>query len=207
MKNIARTVSIPWLVSEDFNDIAFAKEKKGGSIASMRKCKLFRENMKECNLTNIKTKGPYFTWRGPIYHGGQRIYKRLYRAMNNEAWRLMFTEAQVKVLTRVEFSDHHPIMIILHSSKYEKYQKPFRFESAWMVKHNYLKTLKGYWKQNEGLPHNLKCIELDATEWKNWSVNHVQRMKRGIMTRLHGIKCKIKGRYNNTGLIKLEKKL
>ncbi|XP_058726696.1 uncharacterized protein LOC131598077 [Vicia villosa] len=130
LKIIAGTINISWLVAGDFNDIAFAKEKKGGSIVSVRKCKIFRDNMEECNLTNMQTKGPYYTWRGPIYHGGQRIYERLDRAISNEAWRLMFTEAHVKVLTRVDFSDHHPIMIMLHYSKYETYNKPFRFEKC-----------------------------------------------------------------------------
>ncbi|XP_058726567.1 uncharacterized protein LOC131597925 [Vicia villosa] len=76
-----------------------------------------------------------------------------------------------------------------------------------MVEHNYFDRLKGYWKYNESLPHNLKRIETDATEWKKWSISHVQRVKKGIMARLHGIQCKMQHSYNNTGLIKLETKL
>lgn len=52
-----------------------------------------------------------FTWRGLIYHGGQRIYEKLDHALCNEAMRMEFPEACVKVLTHVEFLDHRPIII------------------------------------------------------------------------------------------------
>ncbi|XP_058746996.1 uncharacterized protein LOC131619982 [Vicia villosa] len=132
LKNIANANNNnPWLVAGDFNDIAFANEKKGGGLASAKKCGIFRDNMDMCNLSDLGANGPRFTWRGPIYHGGQRIYERLDRAIGNEEWRLMFADVQVKVLTRVSFSDHHPIMIALTGSINERIPKPFRFESAW----------------------------------------------------------------------------
>lgn len=59
MKNIATNVNSMWLVAGDFNDIAFANEKKGGALASMQKCKTFRDNMEVCNLEDLQTKGPF----------------------------------------------------------------------------------------------------------------------------------------------------
>lgn len=38
----------------------------------------------------------------------------------------------VKVLTRVSFSDHHPIMIALSNNFHADGGKQFRFESAWV---------------------------------------------------------------------------
>lgn len=60
----------------------------------------------------IRTSRPKFTWRGPIYHGGQRIYEKLDRVLCNEEWHMDFSESHEKVLTRVAFSDHHPILIM-----------------------------------------------------------------------------------------------
>lgn len=144
MKVIAYENDKPWLVAGDFNDIAFANEKKRGSLVSARRCSNFRDNMDMCKLSDLGANGPRFTWRGPVYRGGKRIYERLDRAMGNEGWKLMFIDAQVKVLSRVEFSDHHPIMITLNNNNYERMYKPFHFESAWIVENNYIDRLKGY---------------------------------------------------------------
>lgn len=101
--------------------------------------------MESCNLSDLGAKGSNYTWRGPIYHGGQRIYEMLDRAISNEEWRLLFTETQVKVLTRDDFSDFHPIMISLKTDFMERIPKPFRFESSWMLENKYMDRLRGFW--------------------------------------------------------------
>lgn len=80
MKNIVATVNMPWLVVGDFNDISFANKKIGGWAVSTRKCKAFRDSMEECSLFDMQAKGPFYTWKGPIYRGGRRIYEKLDRA-------------------------------------------------------------------------------------------------------------------------------
>ncbi|XP_058753528.1 uncharacterized protein LOC131626710 [Vicia villosa] len=186
----------PWLMAGDFNDIAFANDKKGGGLASAKRCGIFRDNMDKCNLLERTD----LSW-------GLRIYERLDRSIGNEEWRLMFTDAQVKVLTRVDFSDHHPIMIALAGNNYERIPKLFRFESAWVVENNYVDRLKGYWNINDSLIKNLKRIEEDAVEWKRCSVQHVNKVKRGIMARLQGIQRGIQNNKNTSGLLRLEEKL
>lgn len=168
--DIANEKDTPWLVAGDFNDIAFANEKKGGGLMSSRKCNTFRDNMDMCKLSDLAANGPRYTWRCPIYHGGQRIHERLDRAIANEGWRLMFTDAQVKVFSRVDFSDHHPIMIALSSSNHERIPKPFRFESVCLVENNYVDRLKGFWNNKDNLIKNLRRIEDDAIDWNNCSV-------------------------------------
>lgn len=48
-----------------------------------------------------------------MQQGGIRIYERLDGALRNDEWRVLFPDAQVRVLPRMEFSDHHPIIISL----------------------------------------------------------------------------------------------
>ncbi|XP_058767392.1 uncharacterized protein LOC131641086 [Vicia villosa] len=187
IKHMASSVNSSWLLAGDFNDIAFAHEKKGGAPASSRKCKLFRDNMNDCNLLDLGANGPAYTWRGPIYHGGQRIFERLDRALSNENWRLQFHEASIKVLPRVDFSDHHPIMINLTNSMNVQGPRRFRFESAWMVDENYKNRLVGIWKKEESLKNNLKLVEDDTSNWKCNSLNHMQQAKKQIMARLNGV--------------------
>ncbi|MCH97464.1 endonuclease/exonuclease/phosphatase family protein, partial [Trifolium medium] len=78
---IANNMMKAWLVAGEFNDIAYAEEKRGGAIASLRRCSKFRERINARNLIDMGAMGPKFTWRGPIYHGGQRIYERLDRGI------------------------------------------------------------------------------------------------------------------------------
>ncbi|WJX12066.1 hypothetical protein P8452_02605 [Trifolium repens] len=111
LKDIAHHMNESWLLAGDFNDILCADEKRGGVTASRRKCNIFKSRIDACSLMDIGVMGPKFTWRGPLYHGGQRIYERLDRALCNSNWRLQFPDGYLKVLTRLDFSDHHHILI------------------------------------------------------------------------------------------------
>lgn len=71
--------------------------------------------------------GPKFTWGGLIYHGLQRIYEKSDKAFSIVAWRDMFPDSQVKVLANVEFSNHHPILIMSVLRMIDKTPRPFKF--------------------------------------------------------------------------------
>ncbi|GAU26402.1 hypothetical protein TSUD_278470 [Trifolium subterraneum] len=147
LRVISNNMKDAWMLAGDFNDIACAEEKKGGANASTRKCIKFRERMNACQLLDMGAMGPKFTWRGPIYHGGQRIFERLDRALCNENWRLVFPDGYVKVLTRVEFSDHHPILISPKEAPFIRAPRQFRFESAWLLDNTYNSMLNASWKR------------------------------------------------------------
>ncbi|GAU43241.1 hypothetical protein TSUD_241320 [Trifolium subterraneum] len=70
-------------------------EKRGGAPVSMRRCNTFKERIDSCHLMDLGAVGPRYTWRGPIFHGGQRIFERLDRALSNDRWRLAFPEGVV----------------------------------------------------------------------------------------------------------------
>ncbi|XP_058734058.1 uncharacterized protein LOC131605755 [Vicia villosa] len=137
--------------------------------------------MGACNLQDLGDCGPKFTWMGPNYNGGQRIYERLDIALSNQDWRLRFAEAHVEVLTRVSFSHHHPILTSLSCTHNVRGAKPFRFECAWMVGRNYFDKLKTYWNLNDEINTNMKRIENNVEEWKKCTVNYIQGIKKEIM--------------------------
>lgn len=70
-------------------------------MALLKRCQAFKDNLESCQLIDLGESGPSYTWRGPIYRGGQQIYERLDRSISNEKWRLQFQDAHVKILTRV----------------------------------------------------------------------------------------------------------
>lgn len=133
LNSFARQNREAWLVAGDFNDIAFPCEKKGGAPANLRKCNNFLDRINACELIDIGAIGSRFTWRGPLWSGYSRIFERLDRAMCNAKCRTQFPDAFVKVLARVDFSDHHPILISLQSNLGNPLSRPFRFESAWLM--------------------------------------------------------------------------
>ncbi|MCI12783.1 hypothetical protein A2U01_0033890, partial [Trifolium medium] len=129
---LAQHITNPWMLAWDFNDIMI-----------------------------LCVAGPKFTWRGPIFHGGQRIFERLDRALCNDQWRLEFPNGSVKVLTRLEFFDHHPILISPTEAPHPMAPKQFKFESAWLLDDTYNKMLKQCWKGDIDMVHNLHIVERD----------------------------------------------
>ncbi|XP_050914649.1 uncharacterized protein LOC127129530 [Lathyrus oleraceus] len=162
----------------------------------------FHNNIDDCKLHDLRASGPKYKWRGLVFQGGKHIYDRLDRALCNEDLSLKFPEAYTKVLTRFEFSDHHPIMISLSCNVYSKVAKHFRFKSAWLVDSNYTDRLMGLWKDNKGLGHKLKNITKDLKAWKCSSLKQVHIRKKEIMARLNGVQKCIQ-RRENMGACKL----
>lgn len=52
---------MPWLVCEDFNDILYSFEKKGGVPRCEQRMKEFRRTLDETKLVDIGFFGPWFT--------------------------------------------------------------------------------------------------------------------------------------------------
>ncbi|KAK2451297.1 hypothetical protein QL285_010365 [Trifolium repens] len=197
----------PWLLAGDFNDIANAEEKKGGVIASVRKCNKFNERITACNLLDLGSMGHKYTWRGTIYHGGQRIYERLDRALSNEKWRVSFPDCCVKVLARVDFSDHHPLLIIPRNAPHPIAPRQFRFESAWLLESSYNEMIVASWKHDQSVPNNLLKVQNEVKKWRFDTFDQVLHKKKSIMARIDGIQRSIQNGSSARGNWKLERKL
>ncbi|WJX47132.1 hypothetical protein P8452_33857 [Trifolium repens] len=207
LKSLARNIHEPWLLAGDFNDIVCAGEKKGGASASIRKCNTFKDRIDACNLIDMGAMGPKFTWRGPIYHGGQRIFERLDRALCNDHWRLKFPDGFVKVLTRLDFSNHHPILIAPIHVPHLVAERQFRFESAWLLEDKYDNMLQQSWNKDGVITHNLINVMRNIKEWKFQSLDHIMHEKRKLIGRLNGIQRRIQDGVNHGGLGRMEYRL
>jgi hypothetical protein len=178
LKRIADHMNESWILAGDFNDIMSLSEKKGGAPVSLRKCTKFKERVDACHLLDIGYVGPKFTWRGPIYHGGQRIFERLDRALGNELWRLEFPDGYVKVLPRLEFSDHHPLLVCPVDGSHLTAPKQFRFESAWLMESNYNNLLKGVSPGQFPVWRNLQNVRDSIDQWKLDSFDQTRNNKK-----------------------------
>ncbi|PNX77424.1 hypothetical protein L195_g033391 [Trifolium pratense] len=196
-----------WILAGDFNDIANPLEKKSGIPANQRRCDKFVDRINECSLIDCGAIGPKFTWRGPMFHNGDRIFERLDRALNNDNWRFGFSEAVVKVLPRVDFSYHHPLLIALFGLESSPRTKYFKFESAWLLEDSYAAMLESCWNGTAPIQENLLKLSHAIQEWKNITVENVTMKKRELLARLGGIQRKLQNERANRFLIHLEAEL
>lgn len=134
-----------WDVGGDFNDILHLNEKIGGLAASLRKFTLFQQRTNSCDLMDLVSSGFPYTWRGPLTHDKMRLYEKLDRIFSNASWSILYPEAHVKVLHRIEFSNHHPVLLTLVDKDFCKIPKYFKFECAWLVEDNFEHMLNVAW--------------------------------------------------------------
>ncbi|KAI9073164.1 hypothetical protein K1719_044870 [Acacia pycnantha] len=103
LRSMADSISSPWIVVGDFNDIASADERVGGSIINDARLKIFKDRIQDCMLSDLGSLGPKFTWRGPKLPNCPRLFQRLDRVQAH-FWGILVTQGQ----------------------------RPFRFEAMWL---------------------------------------------------------------------------
>ncbi|XP_058733621.1 uncharacterized protein LOC131605261 [Vicia villosa] len=181
--------------------------KRGGLPASVTRCEKMRKRMDDCQVSDMETRGPLFTGRGSIFHGGQRIYEKLDRGLSNDEWNFHFPEAYVKVLPRVDFSDHHPILVEPFGDFFLSQKRPFRFESVWMLNETYKSMLQEAWQEEQSILVNLGNVTRGIDKWKFDSFDKIKHMKKVLMRRLEGVQRKLQARDNYGGMRRLEKQI
>ncbi|KAI9122463.1 hypothetical protein K1719_006303 [Acacia pycnantha] len=115
----------PWVVYGDFNDISSPTKRKGGVDGNLCRMHWFNERILRCGLSDLRSQGSKFTWKGPIISGFARLFERLDRALVNTQFLASFGSAPVKVLPRTLFSDHNPLIIKLQEDHVSNQTRPF----------------------------------------------------------------------------------
>ncbi|KAI9111869.1 hypothetical protein K1719_017559 [Acacia pycnantha] len=64
LRQFASTISEPWIVIGDFNDVAVSSERVGGLGGNATRMSLFADRIDQCQLVDIGAVGPVFTWKG-----------------------------------------------------------------------------------------------------------------------------------------------
>lgn len=155
---------------------------------------------------DLGSSGPKFTWRGPIYRGYNRIFKRLDRGLVNSSWQISFPDTSVRVLPRVK-SDHHPLL--LDTSGFcasNHFHEPFRFMAAWQTHKMFRAFLQDSWPSLESLPYCLESTQSKLRSWHKEVFQSIPKRKRAILARLAGIQ-RIIPQNRNPFLVRLENEL
>ncbi|KAI5324319.1 hypothetical protein L3X38_033392 [Prunus dulcis] len=144
---LLRLLSCPWLILGDFNDIACVAEKSGGNFDSGGQN--FINWIDRNQLIDLGFSRAKFTWCNKR-NADAIIWKRLDRGLSNIAWRLLFPEAYLSHLPRVN-SDHCPIMVRLSFAYLpDKDCVPFRFQAMWFTHPKFSEFIADLWQSNNG---------------------------------------------------------
>ena len=146
-QNLARHISLPWVLLGDFNDMISDDEKLGGLPVNRTRISAFRNCMDNCGLMNLGFHGPGFTWTNKSLCWQTTIKERLDRGLGNAEWATFFPSAELHHLPRVK-SDH--CLILLSTDPREwKSPKPLRFEQMRLTDPTFPTIVDESWKASK----------------------------------------------------------
>ncbi|XP_061368327.1 uncharacterized protein LOC133311321 [Gastrolobium bilobum] len=186
LKCLSASISDPWLLGGDFNEIAFTNEKKGGVLPNQSKCGKFASVLRDCQVDDMGCDGSAFTWQGPKWGGMHKIYKRLDRVVAIVSWRMSFDEARVSALPRL-LSDHNPLLIKLFEDKEGHVNKPFWFFVAWQEHYKFNEFLTANWEEEFDLPYMLQRLVPKIKIWNRRVFGDIDRRKNNIISKIDNI--------------------
>lgn len=103
------------------------------------------------------------------------------QVFRSDTWKMQFPEACVKVLTMLDYLDHHPILVALSDNVYMRVPISPKFECAWVVEDSYEDMIKEVWEEESSLSVNLDNIQRKVTQWKLHNIRIIDKKKEQII--------------------------
>lgn len=201
--NLSKSISSPWLLIGDWNEILLPGEQKG-CIFSPSRTATFWDVLDQCGLMDLDSTGGKFTWHRT--QGYKLMAKRLDRGLANLQWRLNFQDAFIEVLCRMH-SDHNPLLLRLGGIPQNRGPKPFRFEAAWIMHNDYQGVVQAAWNRRKGKPlEALHLVKEDFIAFNKDVFGSIFKRKRNIESRIKGIQRALE-RVDSLSLHHLEQSL
>ncbi|XP_061351869.1 uncharacterized protein LOC133296831 [Gastrolobium bilobum] len=133
------------------------------------------------------------------------VFKRLDRAVANDAWRACFEEASVLNLPRI-FSDHCPVLVRIHKEDQCWRERPFRFMAIWKNDSRFNSFIRTNWDTSSKLLDSLTSFTPAVRSWNKKVFGFTHYRKNRVIARLDGIQRQMSLR-NNYHLEELEANL
>ncbi|XP_055824355.1 uncharacterized protein LOC129892841 [Solanum dulcamara] len=158
----------PWCTIGDFNVITHVEEKMGGQPYNMNKSFEFISVIEACGLTDLGFHGQQFTWCNKR-DADARIWKRLDRAMVNDAWLEAMPVSTLNHLASTG-SDHCPLLLEC-TERQSPTIKYFKFLHCWAENENFIDTVRSCWERPvDGNPmrtfhQKLKRVSNTLSHW------------------------------------------
>lgn len=190
LSNLRRSISVPWVMIGNFNDVSLPSEQRGGIFSHMRAGR-FAQMMSNCEMLDLDFFGSKFTWQRKCR--GNTVSKRLDRGICDDRWRLRFPEATIEHLTRCQ-SDHNPLLLRCSNTTSSRQWRPFRFQAAWYTHKDYSGVVSEAWRQAQGdVVSALHNVSRDSLVFNNEIFGNIWEKKRQLEARLRGIQRALEG--------------
>jgi hypothetical protein len=187
--------ALPWFVAGDFNEALWQHEHLSASRRPENQMVAFRDTLLVCELKDLGFQGVPFTYDNKR-SGATNVKVRLDRALADDRWRDIFTDASVVHLV-TPCSDHCPILIKLaQECPLPQGRKCKRYEIMWEREHALPEIVANAW-HDAGPKSDLGDINMSLK--KVMDVLHAwEGRKFGNVTReLARLRRKLEGLYNN----------
>ncbi|KAK4729525.1 hypothetical protein R3W88_022513 [Solanum pinnatisectum] len=182
--NITTSITGPWLVCGDFNEVTNALENLGGSPINNTKCSAFINCLDDMNM---------------IYLG----FTSLKYTCNHE-WLNLFPKSTVQHLPRTH-SDHCPVLLNCTKSV-NKPNKIFRFESMWLRHPDFSNVVRKTWGNNKSYSNALENFTKATRIWNRKTFGNIFKQTKDVLKRINELQ-RMDENYKKPFHIYLEEKL
>lgn len=204
LRGLRGTITLPWALMGDFNEILSPSEQQGGDFSSTRAV-AFATAMDDCNLVDLEFFGSKFMWQKKCV-GGRLISRRLDRGIGDLPWRLGFPEASVEHLTR-KHSDHNPLLLRCYTNVASRKDRPFGFQAAWCAHEDYMGVVQEAWGGAEtGIVQSLCKVRDQSIIFNKEVFGNIFAKKKELEARLRGIQRTLEN-IDFAQLVRLQKEL
>ncbi|KAK4282627.1 hypothetical protein QN277_013982 [Acacia crassicarpa] len=189
MEMISQSITKPWIMAGDFNDIRCASKKIGGSPPDLSKCQRFQAFFDRCRVEEVISTGAKFTWQGPKWNHLDRVFKTLDRICANVQWRLNFENATTQVLPRI-LSDHSPLLLSARNQAQGWSDRPFRFMATWLDHPGFGKLMDDNWHTDTEIKLMLAEFTPHLKKWNKDIYGNINNRKRQLSDRIANVREK-----------------
>lgn len=179
----------------DFNAILFPYEKKNIHVSG-KKCNLFTNFVKSCNLQDLDFVGQSFTWQ---WVGTS---DRLDWEFASDSWIFAFPQCLVSHLPHINF-DHMPFLLKTKSILSLPFGRPFRFITGWTEHVNFPSFLRDKWKFSGNKAQSLSDFTSNVKDWNQYVYGFIGAHKRKLMKELSNVQ-KALDRFTSDRLVQTE---
>ena len=162
LKKVSDHHDLLWILIGNFNDMIEESEKLGGNPLSVRRVREYRECMDHRNLLDLGFSVPKFTWTNKR-DIGNLIQERLDRCWATPSWKVLFPEANVSHLARINL-DHCPLLVKLTKPPPTNGERPFCFQPMWNHHPAFQDLVRGAWREN-ALERATHEFTMKARQW------------------------------------------
>ena len=148
--------------------------------------------------------GPRFTWTN-FRNLSDLIQERLDRGFCNASWSLLYLEATIEHLTRIN-SNHCPIMIKLEKPLGIGLSRPFKFQPGWLSHPNFNMIVRDAWRGGQSLDNAVQFFTNSTKQWNREVFENLFSYRKKIEARLNGVQKALANRPNDF-LVELERSL